>query len=152
MLTRGTLDEEGVEQRVLMCITKNILSSTSEEYGIAMLERQTNVISLARIDNSDLSYHDLKTLITQTSPIEVVMEINNIPKHDPITKIFQAAHTQLSYLRKKMDNWDGRKIPTIFANSDFNSIPEGVSYFNNTPVVLNALTGLFSYLDTILIR
>lgn len=51
-----------------------------------------------------------------------------------------------------MDNWDGRKIPTIFANSDFNTIPEGVTYFENTPVVLNALTGLLSYLDTILIR
>jgi DNA mismatch repair protein MSH6 len=91
VLTRGTLDEDGVEERVLMCLTKNIVSVNAEEYGVAMLERQTNTISLAKIDNRDMSYHDLKTLITQTNPVEVVIDGSNIPKHDPIVKIFQAA-------------------------------------------------------------
>jgi len=33
-----------------------------------------------------------------------------------------------------------------------NIIIEGVEYFENRPLVLDALTGLFSYLDTILIK
>ena len=39
-----------------MSIRKNIISNKEEEYGIIMLESQTNVITLAHLGNENMSY------------------------------------------------------------------------------------------------
>lgn len=39
-----------------MCIKKTIISGTEEVYGVAMLESQTNVISLAMIRNEGMTF------------------------------------------------------------------------------------------------
>ena len=46
-----------------MSIRKFIVNSKREEYGVALLETQTNVITLAYIENNDMSYEHLKTLL-----------------------------------------------------------------------------------------
>jgi len=55
-------------------IRKRIIDSHNEQYGIAMLERSTNVISLAFLENKDKSYEKLKTLLLHMRPVEVVLD------------------------------------------------------------------------------
>jgi hypothetical protein len=66
---------------------------------------------LAFIENNDMSYEHLKTLIIQMKPIEVVLDSENIPQHDPIAKMFKSniLNCSMSKLKNKGDNWDSRK-------------------------------------------
>ena len=63
-------------------------------------------------------------------PLEVVVEWNNVPKHDPITAMLKSSslRTLISPLYRNSDNWDGRKaIFRLMANNE--QLPEGVKYF-----------------------
>lgn len=51
------------DEKILMAIRRYFINSKKEEYGVALLESQTNVITLGYINNNDLSYDHLKTLL-----------------------------------------------------------------------------------------
>lgn len=94
VLTKGTylyeMEEElSPDERILMVIRKRILSAQHERYGIVMLERQTNVISMALVENEDRNFEKLKTLLLHMRPVEVVIDPHNIPSYDPICKMLK---------------------------------------------------------------
>ncbi|CAD8059529.1 unnamed protein product [Paramecium sonneborni] len=159
ILTKGTyLYEEGesqmnLDEKVLLVIRKKIISNTIEEYGIAIFERQTNIISLAFIENSDKNYETLKTLLLHMRPVETVIDQHNLPSHDPITKMISGSvlKSVISHLTASNDNWDEKKA--LFRLEQFykDKFPTAINFYKNNQVVLQALNGLFSYLNQILI-
>ncbi|CAD8137335.1 unnamed protein product [Paramecium octaurelia] len=159
ILTKGTyLYEEGesqmnLDEKVLLVIRKKILSNTIEEYGIAILERQTNTISLAFIENRDKNYESLKTLILHMRPVETVIDQHNLPSYDPITKMIGGSVIQsvISHLTAAQDNWDEKKALFRLEQYYKNEFPPAIKFYKNNQVVLQALNGLFTYLNQILI-
>jgi DNA mismatch repair protein MSH6 len=94
-----------------MALRKYIVSGKREDYGIALLESQTNVITLAFVINEGMTYEHLKTLLLQTRPAEVVIDSENIPDHDPVGKMLRSGMLACSItkLKNRGDNWDNRK-------------------------------------------
>ncbi|CAK58417.1 unnamed protein product (macronuclear) [Paramecium tetraurelia] len=159
ILTKGTyLYEEGesqmnLDEKVLLVIRKKILSNTIEEYGMAILERQTNTISLAFIENRDKNYESLKTLLLHMRPVETVIDSNNLPSFDPITKMISGSviKSVISHITASKDNWDEKKALFRLEQYYQNGLPAAIKFYKNNQVVLQALNGLFTYLNQILI-
>ncbi|CAD8048051.1 unnamed protein product [Paramecium primaurelia] len=159
ILTKGTyLYEEGesqlnLDEKVLLVIRKKILSNTIEEYGIAIFERQTNKISLAFIENRDKNYESLKTLLLHMRPVETVIDQHNLPPTDPITKMISGSviKSVISHLTASKDNWDEKKALFRLEQYYQNGFPPAIKFYQNNQVVLQALNGLFTYLNQILI-
>ncbi|CAD8056618.1 unnamed protein product [Paramecium sonneborni] len=159
ILTKGTyLYEEGesqmnLDEKVLLVIRKKILSNTIEEYGIAIFERQTNTISLAFLENRDKNYETLKTLLLHMRPVETVIDQNNLPSYDPITKMISGSviKSVISHITASKDNWDEKKALFRLEQYYKAEFPAAIKFYKNNQVVLQALNGLFTYLNQILI-